>query len=252
SSSSNPADVALPSEEQTRLKNQTPLCPKGERGVRTCKTNGSISACHPPLGLARLLRLIGLAGMGLAIGRAAFGLPAAEMEFVLGRIADRPAAHAVVDGQHSGVVAVVQGDGLFLHHRRVRPGPAYAPCRSRRCGSPRPAPGRSGWPTIPRSRGSSIALPVRRSNPCPAPSLTPQDIVARPSYCTSAMLLQPILVHRNAGLFGIDFYPTGVYIHIPEHAIRRRPIPPPTPSLQKVRFNSALRPCPHRRKGFLP
>ncbi len=65
------------------------------------------------------LRLVGLAGVGLAIRRARSRLPAAEVEFVRGGIADRPAAHAVVDGQNSREVAVIQHDGILLHHRRL-------------------------------------------------------------------------------------------------------------------------------------
>jgi len=59
----------------------------------------------PPL----LLRLVGLAGMRFAIRRTALWLAAAEVELVLRGVTDGPAAHAVVDRQHGGEVAVVKG-----------------------------------------------------------------------------------------------------------------------------------------------
>src|SRR5690242_18475885 len=66
------------------------------------------------------LRLVGLAGMRFAIGRTGFRLMPAEVELVLRRIADGPAAHAVVDRENGDVRAVLQGHGIFLDHRRLR------------------------------------------------------------------------------------------------------------------------------------
>ena len=66
---------------------------------------------------ALLLRLVSLAGMRFAIGRAVFRLAAAEMKLMLGRIADRPAAHTVVDRQHGGEIAVIELKRIFLDDR---------------------------------------------------------------------------------------------------------------------------------------
>ena len=66
------------------------------RNARHCASRPASSPSSAlVLVAALLLRLVGLAGMGLAIGRAGFGTAAAEMELGGGGIADRPAAHAV-------------------------------------------------------------------------------------------------------------------------------------------------------------
>src|SRR5258708_3865123 len=56
--------------------------------------------------------------MGFAIRRTTLRRTAAEVELVRRRIADRPAAHAIVDRQHGRVAAVVERQRIFLDDRR--------------------------------------------------------------------------------------------------------------------------------------
>src|SRR5436305_4491060 len=72
-----------------------------------------------PAPLPDLLRLIGLASVRFAIGRAGLRVPAAEVEFLRAGIADGPAAHAVVDRHHTHEAAVFKLDGLFLHNGQL-------------------------------------------------------------------------------------------------------------------------------------
>src|SRR5579862_6901424 len=91
------ADVAFDDQRETALRLAHVLVHAGKPTTR----GGRASPDHPTLVVAALLlRLVGLARVGFAIGRAGLGLAAAEVELVLGRVADRPAAHAVVDGEH--------------------------------------------------------------------------------------------------------------------------------------------------------
>src|SRR5262245_22180335 len=68
------------------------------------------------------LRLVGLSGMRLAIGRTQSRLTATEVEFVLRRIADRPTAHPVVDRQDGCEMSVFKNDGILLDNWRLRSG----------------------------------------------------------------------------------------------------------------------------------
>src|SRR5215831_1594540 len=64
------------------------------------------------------LRLIGFASVGFAIGRTKLGLMTAEMELIVGRIADRPAAHPIIDRENRREISIRQGDRIFLDNRR--------------------------------------------------------------------------------------------------------------------------------------
>src|SRR5262245_16572337 len=92
------------------------------------------------------LRLIGLARMCFAVGRTQPGLAAAEMKLVLGGVADRPAAHAIIDRQNGRKAAVLENHWIFLddgglrhrdaRHRSMRDRVAWAL--------------RTGWSSAPR------------------------------------------------------------------------------------------------------
>ena len=181
------------------------------------------SARHPTFVAAHLLRLIGLLRMRFAIGRAVLGLAAAEMEFVARGIADRPAAHAVVDREHGRVAAVVQHQRILLDHRRGRSmrarlhlgcgwhARALAARRAGPAGQAQtvhlPDHGVAGHPAQnPGDLAGRQALGPERLQLVNAflrppharpPLAVAQDIVAMAGRRTSLAKLPPVLVHKN-------------------------------------------------------
>src|ERR1017187_10500665 len=104
--------IALGAGAQERLRSAVPIAkPERPIGARALLLLAH-SARGAPVAALRL-RLIGFAGVGFAIGRAKFRFVTAEMEFVFGRIANRLAAHAVVDGQHRGEIAILERDRIL-------------------------------------------------------------------------------------------------------------------------------------------
>src|ERR1700756_4254516 len=70
--------------------------------------------------------------MRLAVRRARLRLAPAEMKFGLCRVADRPAAHPVIDRQNRRKTTVFQDDGIFFDDRRLLDVMANVPWRGRK------------------------------------------------------------------------------------------------------------------------